>query len=296
MRIDQALVLVLLAAIWGASFIFMRVAAPEFGPLPLIGLRVGIAALVLLPVLAMRGALPELRGRWRFLFITGLTNAAIPFSLFAYATTILSAGYTSILNSLAPLFTALIGYFWLKNRLSKPATLGLVLGIIGVVLLVQDAVNLSSSTQWIGVAAGIGAAALYGFAANYAKQYGGDMSALAITGGHLIAAGFAMLPFLIFYWPENNPAPSAWWSAILLAVFCTALAHLLYFWLLDQVSAHSAVSVTFMIPMFGMFWGYLLLDEQITVYMLVGCAIILLGVALSIGLLANKKGQHKAGP
>ena len=185
MRIDQALVLLLLAAIWGASFIFMRVAAPEFGPVPLIGLRVGIAALVLLPILALRGVLSELRGNWRFLFIAGLTNAAIPFTLFAYATTLLSAGYTSILNSLAPLFTALIGYFWLKNRLSVSAMVGLLLGLIGVILLVQDGENVTAKTQWYGVLAGIGATVFYGFAANYAKQYNPGMSALALSLIHI---------------------------------------------------------------------------------------------------------------
>jgi len=294
MKLNQALVLLLLAAIWGASFIFMRIAAPEFGPIPLIGLRVGIAALVLLVYVAIRGNLGELRGTGRFMFVTGLTNAAIPFTLFAYATTLLTGGYTSILNSLAPLFTALIGYFWLQKYLTKPAVIGLLLGLVGVILLSQDSTNLVGGAQWYGIAAGIGATVFYGFAANYAKQYGQNLSAFTITTGSLIAAGLAMLPFMIYFWPEQNPSFVAWCAAILLAVFCTALAHLLYFWLLEQVSAHSAVSVTFMIPVFGMLWGFVFLGESVSAYMLVGCGIILLGVALSIGLLgANKKIQTR---
>ncbi len=288
MRLNQFLVLLLLAAIWGASFIFMRIAAPEFGPIPLIGLRVGIAGLILFAFTAMRGNLKELRGNEKFFLITGITTAAIPFSLFAYATTLLSGGFTSILNSLAPLFTALVGYFWLRNYLTGPAVFGLLLGLAGVVLLSLDSTNLVGGKQWYGVVAGISATMFYGFAAHYAKEYSKGISTITITTGSSIGATLAILPFVIYFWPQVNPSVTAWCAAILLAVFCTALAHLMYFWLLEQVSAHSVVSVTFMIPVFGMLWGYLFLDESVTTYMLLGCGVILLGVALTIGLIGGK--------
>lgn len=267
----------------------MRVAVPEFGAISLITVRVGVAALLILPILYFRGHLAELKGNWRHLFILGVTNAAAPFTLFAYAASQLPAGFTSVLNSLAPMFTALIGFLWLKQKLSLAATVGLLLGLVGVLLLVQDKSNLSGGMQWVGVAAGIGATVFYGFAANYAKHYKTGMSPIAITGGHLLAATIVILPFGIYYWPEQNPSAIAWGNALAVAVICTALAHFLYFWLLSQISAYGAVSVTFLIPVFGMFWGYLFLHETITIIMIIGCGIILAGVALTTGLLGRKK-------
>ena len=288
MNIAQLLVLLLLAAIWGASFLFMRVAVQEFGAISLIMLRVGGAALLLLPFLYWRGYLAELKGNCKHLFILGITNAGLPFTLFAYATSQLTAGFTSVLNSLAPMFTALIGYLWLKQKLSMLATLGLLLGLVGVMLLVQDKSNPGGGVQWFGIAAGISASFLYGFAANYAKHYKTNMSPIAITGGHLLAAALCILPFGIYFWPETSPSALAWGNAFLLAVLCTALAHFLYFWLLQQVSAHSAVSVTFLIPVFGMFWGAVFLQEVISLNMILGCGIILIGVALTTGVLGKK--------
>ncbi len=288
MNIGQLLVLTLLAAIWGASFLFMRVAVPEFGAIPLITIRIGVAALLLLPVLYWRGYLAELKGNWKHLFILGLTNAAIPFTLFAYAASQLTAGFTSVLNSLAPMFTALIGFLWLKQRLSIIACFGLLLGLVGVLLLVQDKSNLNSGVPWLGIAAGIGATVMYGFAANYAKHYKTNMSPIAIAGGHLLVASLSLLPFGLYLWPASMPSTLAWSNALLLAAFCTALAHFLYFWLLQKVSAHSAVSVTFLIPVFGMFWGALFLSEAVTLNMVLGCGIILFGVALTTGLVGKK--------
>ena len=114
------------------------------------------------------------------------------------------------------------------------------------------------------------------------------MSPIAITGGHLLAAALCLLPFGLYLWPETSPSALAWGNAFLLAVLCTALAHFLYFWLLQQVSAHSAVSVTFLIPVFGMFWGAVFLQEVISLNMILGCGIILLGVALTTGVLGKK--------
>lgn len=285
--------LILLAAIWGASFLFMRIAAPEFGAIPLIGLRVSIAALILLPVMVARGCFSQTKGQLTTLSILGLTNAAIPFSLFAFATLSLSAGFTSVLNSLAPMFTAVVGFIWLRHRLTFLSTIGLLTGVIGVAILVQDTGQINSAAQWQAVAAAIFATLLYGFAANFAKQHKGAMSPLTVTGGHLIAASVFLAPLSVAFWPQEPPSQMAWLTTIGLAVLCTGIAHLIYFWLLQQVSAHAAVSVTFMIPMFGMFWGFLVANESVTMEMILGSVVILLGVALTTGLVGKKPNSAK---
>ncbi len=184
--------------------------------------------------------------------------------------------------------TALIGFLWLKQRLAPTAVLGLMGGVAGVAYLMQDKTQLSDTQSMLGFLAGVASTLFYGFAANYTKKYKGDLSPIAVAGGHLIVASIVLAPFTVSLWPQDPPSAQAWMAAVLLAVLCTGLAHLMYFWLLQQVSAHGAVSVTFLIPMFAMFWGYLFLDETISTTMIVGCAAILLGVALTIGLIGER--------
>lgn len=281
--------IVLLAAIWGGSFLFMRIAAPEFGAVPLVGLRLAIATLALLPFMLAQGSIKEFRGRWKFLTIIGISNAAIPFGLFAYATIHITAGFTSVLNSVAPIFTAVIGYLWLRQTLSVSAVLGLLLGLLGVIVLVQDGSNLQTQSQWLAAAAATFATLLYGFAANFNQEYKGSLSPMAVSGGSLFVGALVLLPATVLLWPETMPSARAWMALIGLGVFCTGLAVSLYFIILQEVSANMVMTVTYMVPMFGMFWGYLFLDESVTSYMLLGCAAILLGVALTTGLFDRGK-------
>lgn len=281
--------LVLLASLWGGSFLLLRIAAPEFGAVPLIGLRLVIAVLVLMPFMVASGALAEFKGRWGFLSVVGLCNSVLPFSLFAYATLYLTAGFTSILNALAPIFTAVTGYFWLKQTLSVSAVVGLLVGLLGVVFLVQDGSNVQSTSQWLAVAAAAFATLLYGFAANFNQEFKGSLSPLAVTGGSLSLGALFLLPVTYFFWPETTPSAEAWFAVIVLGALCTGLAVSMYFRLLQEESANMVMAVTYLVPMFGMFWGYLFAQESITTYMLLGCGGILLGVALTTGLIKLRK-------
>jgi drug/metabolite transporter (DMT)-like permease len=273
--------LLLLGAIWGASFLFMRVAVPEFGPVALIGLRVTIGLLVLIALLAARGDLQKLRGHgWRWL-VLGAVNTAIPFTLFAFATKSLGAGLPAVLNSTVPLFGALIGGLLLSERLSSQRVLGLLLGFAGVVVLVYNKISFSGDPeQTQSVAAGLAAALLYACAAHYTKRHFTGVAPLVVATGNMLGATLLMLPLLPFVWPERMPSLPAYGAALTLGVVCTALAYVLYFRLIPRIGTTRAISVTYLVPVFGLLWGWFFLDEPLGLRTLIGSAIVLAGTAL----------------
>ncbi|TAJ21187.1 MAG: DMT family transporter [Planctomycetota bacterium] len=271
-------VLLLLGAIWGASFLFMRVAAPEFGPLALIELRVAIAAAFLGGVLAARGELMALRKDALHLSVVGALNSAIPFSLFAFATLSLPAGYSSMLNATVPLFGALVGYVWLRERLAPARALGLALGFAGVVVLVWHKLTLAGDRT--AVLAGLLAALLYAIAAHHAKRHLAHLSPLAIAGGSLIAAAALLLPFALLALPSAVPSWKAIGCACVLGIVCTAFAYLLFFRLFAEIGATRSMVVTYLVPLFGTLWGALFLGEPVHATAIAGGALVLLGVAV----------------
>jgi drug/metabolite transporter (DMT)-like permease len=277
--VSELLAVLGMAALWGGSFLFMRVAVPEFGPVPLIFVRVVVAGLCLLPFLVARGEWPELRRRWRSLLWLALLNAALPFPLFAYATGHLSAGFASILNATAPLFAAIVAALWLGDRLSPRAIAGLAIGFAGVVLLAGDVPALGP-----GAALAIGAALLasccYGISASYVKRHlPGASPWVTTTGGFGLAAPL-LAPVTALTWPAEWPGMRAWVAVVLLAIACTSIPNISYFKLLQRAGPTRAMTVAFLIPAFGMLWGALALDEVVTMRMLAGCAVILAGTAL----------------
>lgn len=277
----------LLAALWGASFLFMRVAAPAFGAFALVEVRVAIAAAFLLPLLAWRGGLAVLRGRAPTLAIVGVLNSAIPFVLFTYSTLTITAGFASVLNATVPMWAAVVAWLWLRERIRAAQWLGLAIGLAGVVLLVWGRIDLRpGGSQW-SVTLAIGAALLaslsYGVAANYTKRRLAGIDTLAVATGSQIAAALALAPFALATWPITPVDLRDWAAAIALGVACTGLAYLLYFRLIDRVGAMRAASVTFLIPLFGVLWGAVFLSEAITLQMAAGGAVILAGTALALG-------------
>jgi len=277
----------MLGAIWGASFLFMRVAVPQFGAIPLIAARVGIAAIFLIAVLARRGGLHQLQPNAARLSFLGAVNSAIPFSLFAYAVLSVTAGFASVLNATAPLFGALVAFIWLRDRPAPTRIAGLIVGFAGVLVLVWGRLSVVSDGGGMAVLAGLSAAVLYGISANYAKKRLSDVDPFVIATGSLIAATVLLLPLAIFYWPETPPSVVSWVSAVLLAVFCTGIAYILYFRLLSRIGPSKTLAVTYLIPAFGVLWGHLLLDEPVTTSMVVGCAVILLGTTLATGMMSS---------
>ena len=272
--------LFLLAALWGGSFLFMRVAAPVLGPVWLIGLRVLIAGLVLLPLVAQRGQLGLLRRHWRLLLWVGCMNAALPFTLLAYASLELTAGMTSILNATVPIFAALIGYVVYNDPLGVRQAGGVMLGFVGVVVLV-GLPHGTASTPPLSVAAGLTAAISYVFAAHFAKRRLSQVPALVFVTGSQLGAATALLPLLPLFPAAGVPGATVIAAVLALAVLSTSLAFLIYFVLIREVGPARTLTVTYLIPGFAIAWGALLLGEPLTLGMALGGALILLGVALA---------------
>lgn len=284
--------LVLLAALWGASFLFMRTGAPEFGPVPLVFVRVTGACALLLPLLAWQRGLPALRRHWRPLLVVGITNSALPFVLFTLAALVLDVGLSGIFNATAPLWGALIAWLWLHDRPSPLRALGLAIGFAGVLGLGWDRASFRPGehgvSPTVGIVACIAATLCYGFSVNYTRKYLLGVPPMAVAAGSQLGAALVTLLPALWLWPAAPPSSAAWGAAAVLALVCTGLAYVLYFRLIAHVGPAQAIAVTFLIPAFAIAWGAIFLGERITLDMLLGCAVVLLGTALATGMIGKR--------
>ena len=277
--------LITLAALWGASFMFMRMGAAEFGPVALSAVRVIGAALFLLPLLKWRGQMDALRRHWRAIFIVGAINSALPFLCFSYAALSISAGLSAIFNAASPLFGALVAWLWLNDKLTRSRVLGLAIGFGGVIWLASDKASFKPGGSGWAIVACLAGAAFYGIAANFAKKRLNGVPPMAVAAGSQLSAALVLLVPAVVWWPHTMPSHGAWIAASLLAVACTGMAYLLYFRLIAHVGPANAIAVTFLIPVFAVLWGWFFLDERITAAMVAGCAVILVGTGLTTGVL-----------
>jgi len=288
---------ILLAALWGSSFLFTRLAVVEFGALPTAAVRVAIASLFLLPLLLMRGHGPQLRQHWKAVFLVGLLNSGIPFACFAFALLYITTGLSSILNATVPLFGALVAWIWLKDRPDGSRILGLVIGFAGVALLASDKAGLRPAppggpTGWtetwgpmLAIAACLLATLCYGISASYTRRYLGGLPSLVTATGSQIGATLGLALPAILFWPARTPGLTAWLAILFVGVACTGIAYVLYFRLIESAGPARALTVTFLVPVFALFYGGVFLGESITPWM-IGCgAVILVGTSLSTGLL-----------
>lgn len=290
MAASDILQIIAMAAVWGGSFLFLRIATPDFGPVPLIAIRVAISALVLLPVLLLRPAWrAEFRQNAGKLVILGLINAAIPFPLFAYSTLFVTAGFASIINATAPLFAALVAGVWLRDRITIGGFLGLFVGFGGVVLLVGGLPDARPGAL-LAISGSLFAAFLYGVSASFVKRHLAGVNAWVTTIGSFGFAALMLAPLAAWKWPAVLPSVSSWTAVLLLAVVCTAIPNIYYFRLVLRVGPGKAMSVAFLIPVFGILWGALVLGERVTPAMLGGGAVVLLGTALVVGVIGKRLG------
>lgn len=281
--------LLLLAALWGGSFLFMRIAAPVLGPVWLIEFRVLVAGLALLPILVRLNLLPEIRRNWLSLFIVGCINSAIPFSLLAFSSIFLPTGFTSILNATTPLFGTIVASIWLKEKLTPNRLAGFVLGFMGVVILIGWKAIAPTPSFALAVLAALFAALMYAIAAPYIKQNLAGVPSLVVTTGSQIGAAVFLFPALPFTIPKYSPTVTTIIAVLALALVSTAFAYILYFRLIQNVGSTKALTVTYLVPLFAMLWGASFLKEPITGSMLLGCSFILVGTAIANDLFVKMR-------
>ena len=279
--------LIALAAIWGGSFLFMRIAAPVLGPAVLIEYRVAFAALFLAGVawvLRKRSSTAplNLRAHWKHYLILGLFNSALPFVLFAFAARTLSASVLSVLNATAPMWGALVAFVWARQPVSGRAALGLVLGTIGVALLVGFDHVSDLPGAGIAVGASLIAALSYSVASQYAKS-AKAVPPFANAHGSMWAAALLVLPVIPLFPAPGEPTVGIMAAVLALGVLCSGIAYIIYFKLIEEVGTTSALTVTFLNPVFGILWGAIFLHEVVGWHTLAGSAIVLLGTALVTG-------------
>lgn len=281
--------LLALGAIWGASFMLQRVAAPQFGAVALVELRLVFGALVLLPFLiaARRVLWPH---RWRLAGV-GLLNSALPFVLFAWGAERAPAAIGAITNSMAALFAVLVAWSMFGERIGGRRAIGLLAGFAGVVVLVGGKTAGMDFTA--AAIAGVGAALCYGVSGNLVKKWFAGLPPVATAAATLWWSTVLLLPLAVLNWPPVNPSTSAWLSAIVLGMVCTGIAYAMYFRLISRLGPTRAATVTYLVPLFAVAWAWAVLGEPLTVPMAVAGGLILGGVAMN--QLANRPGRPASG-
>ncbi|HEY4449822.1 MAG TPA: DMT family transporter [Steroidobacteraceae bacterium] len=270
--------LTLLGAIWGASFMFMRVAAADFGPFPLVEMRLAFGALVLTPFLWRARA--QFSGML-YLRIAGIAmmNATVPLTLFAWAAERAPAGIGAISNGMTVMFTALVAFVFFGERIGARRLMGLIIGFVGVTILA------SGKTAGVSVApaalAGTAASLCYGIGINLVRRYLTPYPPAAVAAAALTSGALLIAPLALWNWPHHPIPPVSWVSALLLGVLCTGFAFVLYYRLVARIGAARTSTVTYLIPLFGVIWAWLLLGEGVTLSMVLAGALILAGVGLS---------------
>lgn len=280
--------LFLLAAIWGGSFLFMQLAVHDFGTWPLMLIRVGVAAIALWGLVWWQKKWFSIRQFWLPIAFVGVINAAIPFTLYAYATQYLPTATLVVVNAMTPLFGALIARIWLEEKLSSTRLLGLIIGFSGIVFLVYENLFFADLNQRLAVLASIGATFSYGVAASFSTKYLRKADSIAVATGSLSSATICVLPFAMWYWPSTPISLKAWSSALALALLCTAIAYIIFYRLVTAIGGARSVTVTFLVPPFGIMWGVLLLDENFYLNELFSTSLVLLGTLLATGFLTPK--------
>jgi drug/metabolite transporter (DMT)-like permease len=282
---------VMLGALWGASFLFMRMGAAEFGPLATAWLRVCIATLMLFPLMAWQGHLSVFKANWKTVLGFGVINSALPFALYAYAVMHISTGLSAILNATVPLFAALVAWLWLGDRLNRWRIAGLFIGFMGVSLLANHQTHFHNSAnpdasswgQLTAIAACLLATVCYAIAGSFNKKYMPNLPALVSATGSQFGASLALTVPALLTLPDNMPGSQAWGSVLMLGIACTGIAYILFFRLVNRAGPAKALTVTFLIPVFALVYGLVFLDETVTLIMVLLGMLVILGTALSSG-------------
>ncbi len=294
MKLRDIALLFLLASIWGASFLFIRVAVHDFGAPTLVAVRVLLAAVVLIAIVTFMRQPTQLKAHWRKFLFLGAVNSALPFTMIATAELNLTASFAAILNATTPLFAAIVSWLWLKDPLTSRKLMGLALGLVGVTIVVGWSPFELTSPVLLSIGMMFIASFAYGTGTVYSKKAFVGVPTFTMAIGQQLGAGIIMLPLAFASPPTQVPSTGATIALLALAIVCTAFAYLIYFTLVRNVGATNTSTVTMLVPFFGILWGALFLNETIGVGQLVGFGVILFSLSLVTGI--NPFAQKKVVP
>ena len=283
MQTSDRIALLMLGVLWSGGFLFIRIAVPEFGPVALVDLRVLIAGVTLALYAALRGGVPPFWRRWREYLVLGALNVAIPFTLIAWAELTVSASLAAIMMATIPLFTAPVAAVFLDERLSSWQVAGLLIGFAGVAVLVGWGPLPVTPVFAVSAAAILAASLFYALGGIYTARRFTGASPVESTIGQQFGAFLLLLPFMLVAPPTAWPSPAATASLVILAIFSSVFAYLLFFRLISSVGATQTATVSYLIPLFGTVWGVAVLGEHVGATTLVGMVVILCGVLLVTG-------------
>ena len=270
--------LTLLGAVWGGSFLFMRVAAADFGPFALVDVRLALGALILLPFL-WRDRARFTPGVWLRIAGIATINSVLPFVLFAWGAERAPAGIGAITNAMTVMFAALAAFLFYGEHIGPRRWIGLVAGFVGVTILASG--HIAGASVGAAALAGTAAALCYGLGINFVRHHLSGFPAAAIAAANLATGAVLLAPFAIYTWPQHPIPATSWLSAVLLGVLCTGIAFVFYYRLIARIGAPRTATVTYLIPLFGVIWAWLLLGESVTLSMVLAGVLILAGVGLS---------------
>lgn len=277
--------LVILGAIWGASFLFLRLAVNDFGPVPLVEVRLALGSLLLLPFLLRDRARFSLR-RWPMMALIGALNSAVPFLLFAWAAERAPAGVGAIANGMTALCAALMGFLFFQEKLGARQSIALVMGFTGIIVLASGRMA-GMSVGWASIAGAV-ASLMYGLGVHMARRHLQGLPSAALASVTLGSGALLAAPFAAATWPAHTIAATSWLSAVALGVLCTGIAFAMFYRLIEKIGPNRTSIVTYLIPPFGVAWGFIFLHEPVTATMIIACVMVLGSVALSQGAFGRR--------
>jgi len=278
MEFKYWVLLVFLGALWGSAFMFIKVATPEYGPVALVNARLIIASLIFLPILLRKKYLPLLAPIWKHVLVLSVINNMIPFTLFSFASLGSSSNILAILNATTAFNTMVIAYFWINESVTFKQIVGLILGFIGVIILVNPQ---NSEATLISSISCLVAAAFYSLSTVFIQKNSAKTNKLVLIGWSIVFSAVLMMPISYIYLPESIPSFEANISAVWLGAVSTGLGFLGYVRLIDKIGAVKTSIVAYFLPVFGILWGYIFLDEKISISVVIGCLVVLMGIFLA---------------
>jgi drug/metabolite transporter (DMT)-like permease len=275
MELKNWILLILLGAVWGSAFMFIKISAEDFGPILLVNLRLLLAGALFLPFLLQKKYLAYFKSHFSGILILGIFSNAFPFTMFSYASLGATSNMLGILNGTTAFMTMVVAYFWLKESITPKQIFGIILGFLGILVLVNPA-NGSATLGASGFAL-VGALS-YSFSGVYIQKYQLNANKFVLIGWAMLFGGLFLIPLSFFNLPDQMPDNNAIAALLWLGIVSTGIAYLGYIRLIEQIGAVRTSTVTYLLPVFSIIWGSIFLQEKITWIIFGGFIFVMIGM------------------